>query len=341
MAATSQNEKNKESQPKKKKNTSTIILICVFILGLGIMLYPTISDYWNSFRSSRVISNYAEFVAKMDDADYERILNNAIEYNKNLSGNQTFSLTDRQLGIYEEQLNVDGGGVMGYIEIPSIDVTLPICHGTSDRVLQNSVGHINWTSLPVGGESSHCVLSGHRGLPSAKLFTNLDKLSVNDTFIIRILDETLTYEVDQILIVLPDDIENLKIVPGMDYVTLLTCTPYGINTHRLLVRGHRIENEANAANIRVTADATQIEPMIIAPIVAIPILLWLLIHVILKDKRQKKEMQRALESRKALGLYGLNSDSNNQSEKNKRKHKNKRKNKKNGLNNTDDNRDIV
>ncbi|MCR5635615.1 MAG: class C sortase [Clostridiales bacterium] len=340
MASVAQNEKNKALQPKKKKNTSTIILICVLILGLGIMLYPTISDYWNSFRSSRVISNYAEVVAKMDGADYERILAEALDYNINLSKNQTFSLTDRQLGIYEEQLNVDGGGVMGYIEIPTIDVTLPICHGTSDRVLQNSVGHINWTSLPVGGESSHCVLSGHRGLPSAKLFTNLDKLSVNDTFIIRILDETLTYEVDQILIVLPDDIENLKIVPGMDYVTLLTCTPYGINTHRLLVRGHRIENEANAANIRVTADATQIEPMIIAPIVAIPILLWLLIHVVLKDKRQKKEMRRALESRKALGLYGLNSD-NLKQVKDKKKRKNSRKNKNNSINDTDEEQDSI
>ena len=340
MAATSLNEKNQSLTPPKKKNTSTIILICVFILGLGIMLYPTISDYWNSFRSSRVISNYAEVVAKMDDADYEKILSEALDYNTTLSKNQTFSLSESQLGKYEENLNVDGGGVMGYIEIPSIDVTLPICHGTSDRVLQNSVGHINWTSLPVGGESSHCVLSGHRGLPSAKLFTNLDKLSVNDTFVIRILDETLTYEVDQILIVLPDDIENLKIVPGMDYVTLLTCTPYGINTHRLLVRGHRIENEANSANIRVTADATQIEPMIIAPIVAIPILLWLLIHVILKDRRQKKEMQRALESRKALGLYGLNPENNNRTHKNKKQRKN-RKNKKFDLNNPNDKQDNV
>ena len=326
---------NNKQTGKKKGRTSTIILIGILIAGLSIMLYPTVSDYWNSFRASRVISNYAETVANIDDTQYEQIWNEAVEYNKILGESQSFSLTDKQRARYEETLNIDNS-VMGYIEIPSIGVSLPLCHGTSDSVLQNSVGHVDWTSLPVGGESSHCVLSGHRGLPTAKLFTNLDKLEPGDTFMIRILDETLTYEVDRVLIVLPDDIENLKIVKGMDYVTLLTCTPYGINTHRLLVRGHRVDNEADSANIRVTADATQIEPMIIAPIVAIPILLWLLIHVVRKDRRQKKEMMRALESRKALGLLSPNTDKLAQDNKGK-KAKKKREKKKRKSKNNDDN----
>ena len=193
----------------------------------------------------------------------------------------------RQKAEYESLLDISGQGVMGYIEIPEIDVSLPIYHGTEDPVLQVAVGHLEWSSLPVGGESTHCVLSGHRGLPSAKLFTNLDKLREGDTFLLRVLDEILTYEVDQILIVEPQDTAALEIAEGEDYCTLVTCTPYGINTHRLLVRGHRIDNIEEVKTVRVTADAVQIEPMLVAPVVAIPMLLILLILLLLPRRRKK------------------------------------------------------
>ena len=198
----------------------------------------------------------------------------------------TYTLSDEQMREYESLLDLSGLGIMGYIEIPEIDCSLPVYHGTEESVLQIAVGHIEWTSLPVGGEGTHCVLSGHRGLPSAKLFTNLDKLEPGDVFLLRILDEVLTYEVDQILIVEPQDTSALQIVKGKDYCTLMTCTPYGVNTHRLLVRGHRIDNIEQAHSVRVTADAVQIEPTLVAPIVAIPILLLLLIALLL-PKRQK------------------------------------------------------
>ena len=197
-------------------------------------------------------------------------------------------MSEEQKKQYEQLLNVSGDGIMGYIEIPSINCSLPIYHGTQESVLQIAVGHIEWSSLPVGGASSHCVVSGHRGLPSAKLFTNLDELSKGDTFMLRVLDEVLTYEVDQILIVEPQETGALQIEEGKDYCTLVTCTPYGINTHRLLVRGHRIDNIEEAKTIRVTADAIQIEPLLVAPVVATPILLLLIILLLLPKQPRKK-----------------------------------------------------
>ena len=270
-----------------KKNSSTIILLVVFLLGLSLLLYPSFSNYWNSFTSSKAIGSYADQVASMDEDRYQRIWESAYAYNQALTtrSNQ-YILTEEMNGEYQELLNVGGTGIMGYIEIASLGVSLPIYHGTSDAVLQIAVGHLDWTSLPVGGEGTHCVLSGHRGLPSAKLFTNLDKLVVGDTFILRVLDEILTYEVDQILIVEPHVTENLHIEEGMDYCTLVTCTPYGINSHRLLVRGHRVENAAEARIVRVTADAIQIEPVIVAPILAAPMLLVLLIVTLTPKKRR-------------------------------------------------------
>ena len=270
-----------------KKNSSTIILLVVFLLGLSLLLYPSFSNYWNSFTSSKAIGSYAEQVASMDEDRYQRIWESAYAYNQALTtrSNQ-YILTEEMNGEYQELLNVGGTGIMGYIEIASLGVSLPIYHGTSDAVLQIAVGHLDWTSLPVGGEGTHCVLSGHRGLPSAKLFTNLDKLVVGDTFILRVLDEILTYEVDQILIVEPHVTENLHIEEGKDYCTLVTCTPYGINSHRLLVRGHRVENAAEARIVRVTADAIQIEPIIVAPILAAPMLLVLLIVTLTPKKRR-------------------------------------------------------
>ena len=271
-----------------RKHLSTILLVFILLIGLSLLLYPTVSDYWNSFHQTRAIATYAENVAKLDNNQYDQLWEDARAYNEALCfRSNPYYLSEEQKAQYESLLDVSGLGVMGYIEIPEIDVSLPIYHGTEESVLQVAVGHLDWTSLPVGGESTHCVLSGHRGLPSAKLFTNLDKLREGDTFLLRILDEVLTYEVDQILIVEPHEIDALKIVEGKDYCTLVTCTPYGVNTHRLLVRGHRIENLEEAKTVRVTADAIQIEPLLVAPIVAIPMLLILLI-LLLRPRRRKR-----------------------------------------------------
>lgn len=272
-----------------KKHLSTILLILVFVVGLSLLLYPTFADWWNSFHQSRAIATYSEQVADMDDEKYEEIWNAAWDYNQSLlDRTNSFILTDEQKEEYEALLDVGGTGVMGYIEIPSINVTLPIYHGTDEAVLQIAVGHLEWTSLPVGGESTHCVVSGHRGLPSAKLFTDLDQMQEGDIFIFRILDEVLTYEVDQIRIVEPSDTSELLVVEGKDLCTLITCTPYGVNSHRMLVRGHRIDNLEEAKVVRVTADATQIEPIIVAPLVAAPMLLVLLIALMLPKKKKRR-----------------------------------------------------
>lgn len=272
-----------------KRHGTTIILLIVFIVGLSLLLYPTFSDWWNSMHQSRAVASYVEQVANIDDDQYDRIWNAAWEYNASLSDrSNSFLLEVEEKAEYNALLNVGGTGIMGYIEVPTIGITLPIYHGTDEAVLQVAVGHLEWTSLPVGGEGSHCVVSGHRGLPSARLFTDLDKLVIGDQFIIRVLDEILTYEVDQILIVEPHETDALMAERGQDLCTLVTCTPYGINTHRLLVRGHRVETQEEAQAIRVTADATQIEPIIVAPLVALPILLVLLIGLMLpKPKRRR------------------------------------------------------
>lgn len=273
---------------KKSSNFITVFLVLILLVGLSLLLYPSVSDYWNSLHQSRAIATYAEEVANLDEDQYAEIWDAAAEYNASLlERTNSYLLSDVQKETYQQLLNVSGTGVMGYIEIPVIQCSLPLYHGTDEGVLQIAVGHLDWTSLPVGGESTHCVLSGHRGLPSAKLFTNLDKLVVGDVFMLRVLDEVLTYEVDQILIVEPHETSELQIVKGQDYCTLVTCTPYGINSHRLLVRGHRIENLAEAKTVHVTADAMQIEPMIVAPIVAIPILLVLLILLLLPKPKKK------------------------------------------------------
>ena len=275
---------------KKSGNITTILLVVILLAGLSLLLYPSFSDYWNSFHQSRAIASYAEQVAQLDENQYDEIWSAAADYNASLAErSNAYILSDEQKAAYEQLLNVSGTGIMGYIEIPSIDCSLPIYHGTDEGVLQIAVGHLEWTSLPVGGAGSHCVLSGHRGLPSARLFTDLDKLAVGDVFMLRVLDEVLTYEVDQILIVEPQDTDALQIEPGQDYCTLVTCTPYGINTHRLLVRGHRIENLEQAKTVHVTADAVQIEPMIVAPIVAIPMLLVLFAALMSPHRRKRKK----------------------------------------------------
>lgn len=276
---------------KKDNNWTTVFLVLLLLAGVSLLLYPSLSDYWNSMHQTRAIASYAETVSQLDTAQYDEMWKAAQDYNRSLAQRETaFALTDEQKAAYESLLDVSGLGVMGYIEIPEIDCSLPIYHGTEESVLQVAVGHLEWSNLPVGGEGTHCVLSGHRGLPSAKLFTNLDKLAVGDTFLLRVLDEVLAYEVDQILIVEPEQVDALGIVPGEDYCTLVTCTPYGINTHRLLVRGHRVENTPEAARMHVTADATQFDPLLVAPVLAIPVLL-LLLMILLVPKRRRKSRE--------------------------------------------------
>ena len=271
-----------------KNKLSTIFLSLAFLAGLSLLLYPTVSDYWNSMHASKAVADYSAEVSQLTQTQYDEIWAAATAYNQSLQSRENdFYLTDAQKEQYESLLDIGGTGIMGYIEIPNIKLSLPIYHGTEDSVLQIAVGHLEWSSLPVGGEGTHCVLSGHRGLPSAKLFTNLDQLVEGDTFVLRVLDEVLTYQVDQILIVEPDDTDALKAEEGKDLCTLVTCTPYGINSHRLLVRGHRIENQAQAEAIRVTSDAMQIEPLLVAPAVALPVLLLLLLVLLLPGNKKK------------------------------------------------------
>ena len=271
---------------RKANHITTIVLVLILLVGLSLLLYPSVSDYWNSFHSSRAISAYTEDVANLDEVQYEEMWSAARAYNRALAERSTnFALSDAQKEEYEKLLDISGVGIMGYLEIPELNMSLPIYHGTEESVLQIAAGHLEWSSLPVGGESSHCIISGHRGLPSAKLFTDLDKLQEGDVFVLRVLDEVLTYEVDQIRVVEPSQVSDLEIVEGSDLCTLVTCTPYGINTHRLLVRGHRIENIQESQTIRVTSDAMQIEPLIVAPIVATPVLLLLLVLLLLPKRK--------------------------------------------------------
>ena len=271
-----------------RNKLTTILLILAFFAGLSLLLYPTVSDYWNSLHTSHAVADYAENVRNLEAEKYEQLLQEARSYNRMLPYKQAATaLSKEEKEAYDALLNITGTGIMGYIEIPTVNISLPVYHGTEDAVLQIAVGHLEWSSLPVGGESTHCVLSGHRGLPSAKLFTNLDKLVTGDKFIVRVLDEVLTYEVDQILIVEPTDVSTLMIESGKDLCTLVTCTPYGVNSHRLLVRGHRVENQEDAQAVRVTSDAIQIEPLIVAPAVALPMLLVLLVILLASGGKTK------------------------------------------------------
>lgn len=270
-----------------KGKLATRVLLAAFGIGLALLLYPTVSDYWNSLHQSRAIAGYAEAVAEIDDGVYAEIWQAAQRYNETLLRNEDrLQPTEEETVLYNSLLDAAGNGIMGYIEVPAIGVSLPIYHGTDEAVLQIAIGHIEGTSLPVGGADTHCVVSGHRGLPSAKLFTDLDKLEVGDSFQLRVLDEVLTYEVDQIHIVEPHEVDLLEIEPGQDLCTLVTCTPYGINSHRLLVRGYRVETQEAAAAIRVTVDAMQIDPILVAPAVALPMLAVLLVWMLVRTRRK-------------------------------------------------------
>ena len=269
-----------------KKNRSTIILILVFLAGLSLLLYPSIANWWNSTRATEAIVGYTEKIKKMDLAEYQAMWQEAVDYNADLAAKgQGQILSEEEKMRYNRVLDVTGTGIMGYIEIPSIDVELPIHHGTEENILQVAVGHLDWSSFPVGGASTHCVLSAHRGLPSAKLFTDLDQLEEGDIFLLNVLEETLAYQVDQILTVEPQEIQELYIQEGQDLCTLVTCTPYGINTHRLLVRGHHIENLPDDY-IHVTAEAIPVDPLLVAPLVAAPILVALVAIVLVKTRKK-------------------------------------------------------
>ena len=280
-----------------KEQKVNIILCLVILIGIGLLSYPTVSDWWNSFHQTRAVASYAAAVSQMKTEDYDRLFAEADDYNRKLAGTgMKWSMTDEEIQEYNNVLDISDNGIMGYIDIPRIRQTLPIYHGTDDAVLQIAIGHLAGTSLPVGGDSTHCVVSGHRGLPSARLFTDLDRLIVGDIWTMTVLNRTVTYEVDQIRIVEPEDLSELQIVQGSDYCTLLTCTPYGINTHRLLVRGHRIPNLDGDAN--VTADAMQVDQTLVAMVVAVIILLILVIILLIvsskwyRDRRDRREMAR-------------------------------------------------
>lgn len=238
---------------------------------------------------SRAIASYVDQVNSLDDAQYETMLEQARAYNETLVGKEDrYILDEAETAEYNSLLDVTGTGIMGYVVIPKINVRLPIYHGTDPSVLEIAIGHIAGSSLPVGGESTHCVLSGHRGLPSAKLFTDIDQLKEGDQFMLEVLGDTLTYEVDQIKVVLPDELEDIEIEEGQDLCTLVTCTPYGVNTHRLLVRGHRVDTvEQN--HVRIVSDAVQIEPMAVALVIGLPVLvIVMLVRMIFAGKKHKK-----------------------------------------------------
>ena len=277
--------KEKGKAKAKKRSLSNILMGIALAVGTMLLVYPKASDYWNSFTQSRSIMGYAEQVAQMSAAEYAKFISEAEEYNAKLAENgNEWHMTQGQKKVYESRLTFDSTGVMGYIDIPKISTKLPIYHGTSDAVLQTSIGHLAESSLPVGGKGSHCVLSGHRGLPSAKLFSDLDKMVQGDTFTLSVLNETYTYQVDQIRVVEPTDLRELTIRPDMDLCTLVTCTPYGVNSHRLLVRGHRVKNINGDA--KVVADALQIQPVHVAPFIMIFIIAGLLVKfMVIPGKR--------------------------------------------------------
>ena len=265
---------------------TTALLFILFIAGLSLLLYPIVSDFINTSSASKAIMSYDEEVLKLEKQKYDEMWAEATEFNSSLIGRENeYLLSDEQQAQYNSLLDLTGTGIMGYIEIPNIRCSIPIYHGTAETILQIAIGHLDWSSLPTGGENTHCVLSGHRGLPSAKLFSDLDKIVEGDIFMLRILDEVLTYEVDKISIVEPQDTSTLEIEQGKDYCTLVTCTPYGVNSHRLLVRGHRVEN-LKKYTITLVSEGQQIDPLIVAPVVAMPVLIALFIRLMVPGKRK-------------------------------------------------------
>lgn len=279
-----------------RKHLTTIIIIVMFIVGLSVLLYPAVSNYINQKHASRVISEYNDKSEKMRNDEIEKIFAKAQDYNRRLEKEPGGFYNPARVSGYSETLDISGTGIMGYVDIDRIGVELPIYHTVDDSVLSIGAGHLEGTSLPVGGESTHCVLSGHRGLPSAKLFTDLDELEQGDEFTITVLNKKLTYRIDQIKTVLPTETDDLQIVKGKDYCTLMTCTPYGINSHRLILRGVRIETAEEKPGVFVKNEAFVIDPLVVTPIVATPMLVIVLVFVIVKDRRAKKKNDLAKEA---------------------------------------------
>ena len=285
-----------------RRRLSDLVLVLIILAGLAVFFYPWFSDYWNSFHQSRAIAGYAEALAVIDEEQYDEILEEAREYNRMLSDRPfSLELSEEEVEEYEKKLRISDDGMMAYIDIPKLNTSLPIYHGTDESVLQIAIGHLAGTSLPVGGPGTHTALSGHRGLPSAKLFSDLDKLVEGDIFTIQVLGETLIYQVDQVMTVLPYELDSLHIEPGRDYCTLITCTPYGINTHRLLVRGRRTDvmyEIEEKRDYRISADAGWVEEVTVGMVTATPLLLMLLILLAARTMRRNKENKR----RKMAGL---------------------------------------
>ena len=276
-----------------RAHKTVILLTLGFLVGICVLLYPAFSNYWNSKTQSRAIVNYESVLEHLDPEDYSAIFQAAYDYNEALYALEFPLMYYDKIPGYYEALKIEGTSIIGYVKIDKIGVELPLYHGTSEEVLNIGVGHLQGTSLPVGGENTHSVMSAHRGLPSAKLFTDLDRMEPGDTFQIIILDQVLTYQVDQVKIITPQEYSDLLIEEGMDYCTLFTCTPYGINTHRLLVRGIRIETIKEKPVIYVANEAFRIEPLLVTPAVAAPMMFVFLIHLMVKYREPPKKKEGA------------------------------------------------
>ena len=276
-----------------RAHKTVIILTFGFLIGISVLLYPAFSNYWNSKTQSRAIVDYESVLEHLEPEDYSSIFQAAYDYNEALRAVDFPLMNYDKIPGYYDTLKIEGTSIIGYVKINKIGVELPVYHGTSDQVLNRGVGHLEGSSLPVGGESTHSVMSAHRGLPSAKLFTDLDRLELGDTFQVAVLDQVLTYQVDQVKVITPREIDDLQIVEGKDYCTLFTCTPYGINTHRLLVRGIRIETITEKPVIYVANEAFRIEPLLVTPAVAAPMVFVFLIHLMVKYREPPKKKEGA------------------------------------------------
>lgn len=274
-----------------RAHKTVIFLTLGFLIGISVLLYPAFSNYWNSKTQSRAIVDYESVLDYLEPEDYSAIFQAADDYNEALHEVEFPLRNYEEVPGYYDTLKIEGTSIIGYVKIDKIGVELPIYHGTSDEVLSKGVGHLEGSSLPVGGESTHSVMSAHRGLPSAKLFTDLDRLEIGDTFQVIVLNQVLTYQVDQVKVITPREIDDLQIVEGKDYCTLFTCTPYGINTHRLLVRGIRIETITEKPVIYVANEAFRIEPLLVTPAVAAPMMLVFLIHLMVKYREPPKKKE--------------------------------------------------
>ncbi len=305
--------RRKKEKKKRRISFSTILLVLIFLIGLGVLSYPTVSDWWNSMHATRAIASYVAEVETMTKEEKEAIIEEARKFNESLPNGVNFNISAEKYAEYASILDVTGTGIMGYVQIASIGVNLPIYHGTDETVLQIAVGHVAGSSMPVGGERTHSVLSGHRGLPSAKLFSDLDQLGEGDTFTVTVLDQTNTYQIDQIRIVLPEETDELAIVDKKDYTTLVTCTPYGVNSHRMLVRAHRIES---LDSIATPNEAVRIPTYIVIPAVGIPLLFIVLVIMLIYYRRKgpTRTTQELLEQIKSNSSMEGNSEEGNSEE---------------------------